>query len=237
MKYLTLLFLFFAKLSFSQLVNVSEETKKSNDKDSSSSVYLEAGIFSVNRTLESNSEFLNKPLGERANETKINLWSYSIGMVAPISKHFVFDGGLSFIQNGEQYAWESSTSDSSFNYQTKYRYIGMPLQVKFQTGKNFQFFIGGGLIPQMQVAYLQTQNWTDSLGGKYDEKIKVYNNLNSFVLSAVGSAGVILNFQNKFGLRFSAQYRRQLTDSYTKYNGYLHKTSAFGFTFGLTRKL
>jgi len=126
MKYLTLLFLFFAKLSFSQLVNVSEETKKSNDKDSSSSVYLEAGIFSVNRSLESNSAFLNKPLGERANETKINLWSYSIGMVVPISKHFVFDGGLSFIQNGEQYAWESSTGDSSFNYQTKYRYIGMP---------------------------------------------------------------------------------------------------------------
>jgi hypothetical protein len=89
----------------------------------------------------------------------------------------------------------------------------------------------------MQVAYLQTQDWTDSLGGKDDEKIKVYNNLNSFVLSAVGSAGVVLNFQNKFGLRFSAQYRRQLTDSYTKYNGYLHKTSAFGFTFGLTRKL
>ncbi len=237
MKYLTLLFLFFTKLSFSQLVSISEEKKKSNDNDSSSSVYLEAGIFSVNRTLESNPEFLNKPIGERANETKINLWSYSIGVAAPISKNFVFDGGLSFIQNGEQYAWQSSTSDSSFNYETKYRYIGMPLQVKFQTGKNFQFFIGGGLIPQMQVAYLQTQNWTDSLGGQDDAKIKTYSNLNSFVLTAVGSAGIVLNFQNKFGLRLSAQYRRQLTDSYTKYNGYLHNTSAIGFTFGLTRKL
>lgn len=237
MKYLTLLFLFFAKVSFSQLVTVSEEKKKSTEKDSSSSVYLDAGVFSVNRTLESNPEFLNKALGERANETKINLWSYSIGMVAPISKQFVFDGGLSFIQNGEQYAWQSSTSDSSFNYETKYRYIAMPLQVKFLTGKNFQFFIGGGIIPQMQVAYLQTQNWTDSLGGQDEAKIKTYSNLNSFVLSAVGSAGIVLNFQNKFGLRLSAQYRRQLTDSYTKYNGYLHKTSAIGFTFGLTRKL
>jgi hypothetical protein len=237
MKYLTLLFLFFAKVSFSQLVTISDEKNKSTEKDSTSSVYLEAGIFSVNRTLESNPDFLNKALGERVNETKINLWSYSIGMVAPISKHFVFDGGLSFIQNGEQYAWKSATSDSSFNYETKYRYIGMPLQVKFQTGKNFQFFIGGGLIPQMQVAYLQTQNWTDSLGGMDDAKIKTYSNLNSFVLSAVGSAGIVLNFQNKFGLRLSAQYRRQLTDSYTKYNGYLHKTSAIGFTFGLTRKL
>lgn len=236
MKYSTLLFLFLANFSFSQLVNVTDEKKKSIDKDTSSSIYLEAGIFSVHRTLEPNPDFLNKTLGKRANETKINLWSYSIGMLAPISKHFVFDGGLSFIQNGEQYAWKSATSDSSFNYETKYRYIGMPLQVKFQTGKNFQFFIGGGLIPQMQVAYLQTQNWTDSLGGKDDAKIKTYSNLNSFVLSAVGSAGIVLNFQNKVGFRLSMQYRQQLTDSYTKFNGYLHKTSAIGFTFGLTRK-
>lgn len=236
MKYLTLLFLFFVKVSFSQLVNVSQEKKKSKHKDSSASVYFEAGIFSVNRSLESNPDFLNKPLGERAKETKINLWSYTIGMVAPISEHVVFDGGLSFIQNGEQYTWESPTSDSSFNYQTKYRYIGMPLQVKFQTGKNVKFFAGGGLIPHMHVAYLQSQNWTDSLGGKDDLKIKTYNNLNSFVLSAVGSVGIVLNFQHNFGLRLSAQYRRQLTDSYTKYNGYLHKTSSIGFTFGLTRK-
>lgn len=237
MKYLSLLFLFISHFSFSQLVNFTSEEIKSKKRDTSSLIYAEAGIFMVNRTLESNPDFLNKPLGERANETKINLWSYMLGMVAPISKNFAFDGGLSFIQNGEQYAWQSTTSDSSFNYQTKYRYIGMPLQVKFQTGKNFVFFVGGGLIPQMQLAYVQNQNWTDSLGGNGDAKIKNYNNLNSFVLSVVGSAGLVLNFQNNFGLRLSVQYRRQLTDSYTQYNGYLHKTSALGFNFGLTRKL
>jgi hypothetical protein len=237
MKHTTLLFLFFANFSFTQLINVSVEKNKSNDKDTGSSVYLEAGIFSVSRTLEANSNFLNKPLGERANETKINLWSYSIGMVAPISKYFVFDGGLSFVQNGEQYSWQSSSNDSTFNYQTKYRYIGMPLQLKFHTGKNVVFFFEGGLLPQMQVGYLQTQNWTDSLGGKEEARIENYNNLNSFVLSAIGSAGIVLNFQNNLGFRLSVQYRHQLTDSYSKFNGYLHKSSAIGVTFGLTRKI
>jgi hypothetical protein len=236
MKYTTFLFLFLANFSFSQLVNVSADKRKSDEKDSSSSVYAEAGYFMVNRTLESNPDFLNKPLGERANEKSINLWSYSIGLVAPISKYLVFDGSLSFIQNGEQYAWQSSSTDSTFNYKTKYRYIGMPLQVKFQTGKNFVFFAGGGIIPQMYFAYVQSQNWTDSLGSKAEVKIKNYNNLSSFILSAVGTAGIVFNFQNNFGLRLSVQYRKQLTDTYSEYNGYLHKSSAFGFNFGLTRK-
>lgn len=237
MKYLTVLFLFFAKVSFSQLVNLSDKKQKSDSQVTNSSIYLEAGIFSVNPTLKSNPDFLNKALGERASETKTNLWSYSLGMVAPISKHFFFDGGLSFIQNGEQYSWVSNTTDSSFNYRSKYRYIGMPLQIKFESGKNFKFFLGGGLIPQMQVDFLQTQNWSDSLGGKYVAKIKNYNNLSSFVLSAVATAGIVVNMQNNFGLRLTVQYRHQLTDSYSRYNGYLHKTSAIGLTFGLTRKL
>lgn len=236
MKYLTLLFLFFAKVSFSQLVNISEEEKKFSFKDSSLSVYAESGYFSVSHTLRSNPDFLNKPLGERANESKAKLWSYAMGMVMPITKHFYFDGGLSFIQSGEQYSWNSSTSDSTFNYKTKYRYLGMPLQIKFQSGKDFYYFVSAGLIPQMYMGYLQSQNWKDSLGGSHEAKVNQFNNINSFLLSAIATTGIIVNFQGGFGLRLAAQYRMQLTDSYGKYNGYLHKTSALGFTFGLTRK-
>jgi hypothetical protein len=88
----------------------------------------------------------------------------------------------------------------------------------------------------MYMGYLQAQNWKDSLGGSHEAKVKQFNNINSFVISAVGTAGIILNFQSGLGLRLTAQYRRQLTDTYGEYNGYLHKTSAIGFTFGLTRK-
>ena len=204
--------------------------------DSSSSFYAEAGYFSVSHSLQSNPDFLNKPLEERENETKTKLWSYTLGMVSPIAKNFYFDGGLSYIQNGEQYSWSSTTSDSTFNYKTKYKYLGMPMQLKFQSGKDFQYFISAGVIPQMYMGYLQSQNWKDSLGGSHEANVKQFNNISSFVLSAVGTAGITLNFQNNFGLRLTAQYRRQLTDTYTEYNGYLHKTSAIGFTFGLTRK-
>jgi len=236
MKLITILFLLIANYSLSQLVGVNEEKKKSIVKDTNSWIYLDAGYFIINHTLESNPDFLNKPLGERANEGKINLWSYSLGMSTQIAKKIYFDGGLSFIQNGESYAWSSSTNDSTFEYETKYRYIGMPLQLKFQTGKNFVFFLGGGIIPQMQMGYLQSQRWTDSLGGRAEAKVKNYNNLNSFILSVAGSAGFILNFNKNMGLRLGIQYRAQITDTYSKFNGYLHKTSAIGFTFGLTRK-
>ena len=91
MKYTTLLFLFITNFSFSQLVSVSEGHKKSNAKDTSALIYAEAGFFKINRTLSSNPDFLNKPLGERVNETSMNLWSYSVGMVTPISTYFVFE--------------------------------------------------------------------------------------------------------------------------------------------------
>ena len=235
MKSTTLFFLLLVNFSFAQLIG-NDLQKVKMKADTSSSFYAEVGYFSVSHTLKSNPDFLNKPLGERANEKNTKLWSYTLGMVSPIARHFYFDGGLSFIQNGEQYSWNSATSDSTFNYKTKYRYLGMPLQLKFQSGKDFQYFVSAGVVPQMYMGYLQSQNWKDSLGGSHEAKVKQFNNINSFVLSAVGTAGIVLNFQSGIGLRLTAQYRRQITDTYGEYNGYLHKTTAVGFTFGLTRK-
>lgn len=236
MKLTTLFFILVANFSFAQLVG-NDLKKAPKNADTNSSIYIEAGYFSVSHTLKSNPDFLNKALGERLNETNLKLWSYTLGMVSPITRHFYFDGGLSYLQNGEEYSWSSSSSDSTFNYKTKYKYLGMPLQLKFQSGKDFQYFVSAGVIPQMYMGYIQNQNWKDSLGGSHEAKVKQFNNISSFVLSAVATAGFVLNFQNNLGLKFTAQYRRQLTDSYTEYNGYLHKTSAIGFTFGLIRKL
>ncbi|MBU3661431.1 MAG: PorT family protein [Flavobacteriales bacterium] len=229
--------------SFSQIVTkeqINSENKsihkKKAEKDTSSRFYAEASFASSFRSLESNVDFLNKPLGERANESKLGIWSYSLGMTTPMSNHIYFDGALSLLRNGEQYSWESTISDSTFNYQSKYNYIALPLQIKLQGGKNLKYFIGGGLIPQMNFSYRQNQQWTDSLGAKGDEKIKVNNEINSFAFSWLVSAGLELQFENNFGLRLSANYRNQISNTYIEFSDYIHKASAIGINIGITRK-
>lgn len=244
-KEITISGLFFLMLfnSYSQIVtkeqkNTENKTiqKKKTVKDTSSRFYVEASFTNSFRSLESNADFLNKPLGERANETKLGIWNYSLGMSIPLNKHIYFDGGLSLLRNGEQYSWESNTSDSTFNYESKYNYIALPLQIKLQGGKNLKYFIGAGLIPQMNFSYKQNQQWTDSLGSKRDETIKVNNEINSFVFSWVVSAGLELQFENNFGLRLSASYRNQLSNTYIDFSDYIHKANAIGVNIGITRK-
>lgn len=238
----SLLFVGISWCSFSQIVTKSTPSKTTSDakvkpaKDTSSRFYVEAGYYSCTRNLSPNVDFLNKPLGERANETKLSVWSYSIGLTTPIAKYIYFDGGLSLLRNGEQYKWASTTSDSTFNYQSRYSYIAMPLQLKLQGGNNFRYFVGGGLIPELYQSYSQKQQWNDSLGSSKTAVVKVNSDVNSFALSWVATAGVELIFKNSFGLRLSGSYRSQVTNSYKKYSDYVHKTNAIGFNIALTRK-
>jgi opacity protein-like surface antigen len=157
-------------------------------------------------------------------------------MTTPLSNDVYFDGALSLLRNGEQYSWKSNTSDSTFNYQSKYNYIALPLQIKLQGGENLKYFVGGGLIPQMNFSYKQSQQWTDSLGAKGDETIKVNNEINSFAFSWIVSAGLELQFENNFGLRLSASYRNQISNTYIEFSDYIHKANAIGVNIGITHK-
>ena len=240
---ISILFTLFLLNSFSQIVTKEQIKtedislqKKKTVKDTSSRFYVEAIFATSFRSLESNVDFLNKPLGERANESKLGIWSYSLGMTTPLSNHIFFDGALSLLRNGEQYSWKSNTSDSTFNYQSKYNYIALPLQIKLQGGKNLKYFIGGGLIPQMNFSYKQNQQLTDSLGSKGDETIKINNEINSFAFSWVVSAGLELQFENNFGLRLSASYRNQISNTYIEFSDFIHRANTIGVNIGLTRK-
>lgn len=229
--------------SFSQIVTkepVKTEKrgyqKRSTPKDTSSIFYIEASFANSFRKLESNADFLNKPLGERVNETKLGIWSYSLGMTTPLSNSIYFDGALSLMRNGEQYSWESITSDSTFNYQSKYNFIALPLQIKLQGGKRIKYFVGGGLIPQINFSYKQEQQWTNSLGSKGDETITVNNNINPFAFAWMVSAGLELQFENNFGLRLSAIYRNQISNTYIEFSDFIHNANAIGVNIGITRK-
>jgi len=222
-----------------QIISSTTEatSKKNKTRDSSSIFYADFQRFNTHPNLSQNTSFLTVPLGERANETALKLWSYQFGLCSPISKHLSFDGGLAIIQTGEQYSWKSTATDSSYAYATKYRYFGMPLQVKYQTGKDLVFFIGAGVIPQLFQSYEQAINWTDSLGNAGKKTLNDESMCQSFVLSAVASTGIQLHFKSSYGLRFSLNYRYQLTNSYGPYQYFKHYSSGIGGGIALTRKL
>jgi hypothetical protein len=238
MKKIYLLFLlFFSFQAMSQIIGNKVSSIKKLKNDTNSCFYFEAIRFNSSRDLAVNSDFLAKPLGERAFETSYVRWGFTLGMTLPISKVLFFEGGLSYLRNGEQYSWKSSENDSSFSYQTSYSYISMPLQVKIQGGLRLKYFLATGLQPQLFQSFRQKQQWTNDVNTKYSATLKDNSDLNSFVISWITTAGLALELSKLYGIRISAQYRNQLNSSYLKTGDYIHKANGLGFAFGLTRKL
>ena len=238
MKKINLLFsLFFSLQAISQIIGNNVTGIKKLKNDTSSCFYFEASRFNSSRDLAVNSGFLTKPLGEREFETSYVRWSFTLGMSVPLSKALYFDGGMSYLQNGEQYSWESSENDSTFSYQTSYSYISMPLQLKIQGGLRLKYFVASGLQPQLFQSFRQKQQWTNDVNTKYSATLKDNSDLNSFVISWITTAGLALEISKLYGIRISAQYRNQLNSSYLKTGDYIHKANGLGFAFGLTRKL
>lgn len=239
MKTLQLLFVLFLQWSIqAQIIstNTAANQKKNKSKDSSSVFYLDFQRLNTSPKLAQNTSFLTVPLGERASETSLKIWSYHFGLCSPLTKNISFDGGLAMIQSGEQYEWNSTLTDSSYRYTTKYRYFGMPLQVKYQTGKDVVFFIGAGLMPQLFQSYQQEIAWTDSLGNAGKKTLNDESMCQSFVLSALASTGVQLHFKSNYGIRLSLNYRYQLTNSYGPYQYFKHFSTGIGGGIALTRK-
>lgn len=210
---------------------------KKEKYDVLSYAFVGAGIGKSSRTLEPNEAFLNTPLGERANEFDINRWSYHLGLNFPLYKYIRLDGGISLLQNGEQYEFQSTIDDSSFLYQNRYRYIGMPIQLQLHYGSTWSVFGGIGLAPQIFSAYRQEQQWTNATGSQFKKKIDETNACDYFVLSMISSIGIKYFPGGNVGVRANFSYRRQLTNTYTKYQNYIHKAAVVGCDFGLIIKL
>ena len=172
---------------------------------------------------------------KRANEIGLNTWSFGLGFQNEFAKHFMWDGGISFMRNGESYSFLGT--DTAYSYQTTYSYITMPLRVNYVYGKDFKFYAGAGLIPQMFMGYKQERQWTRADNSDETETIKSKNGYNSFVISAVMNVGMMVNFNNGWSLLVSPEARFQLNSSYMKQDAYIHKGRAYGVTFGLVRHL
>lgn len=254
MKAFILLFalLFCRTVAFSQILigepqpdakSATKKKEKKSESDSTkvkkeptgTSIYFVSNWSSTNRSLTENGDLFGEPLGERANETGLNTWSFGLGFQNEFAKHFMWDGGISFLRNGESYSFVGT--DTAYSYQTTYSYISMPLRVNYVIGKDFKFYAGGGLVPQMFLGYKQDRQWTRADNSEESETIKSKSGYNSFVISAVINVGMMMNFNNGWSLLVSPEARFQLNSSYMNQDAYVHKGKAYGVTFGLVRHL
>lgn len=172
------------------------------------------------------------PLGTRADESFLNTWSFGIGIKQRVHKYLTWEGGITYLQNGESYLFEAA--DTLHSYETTYSYITMPIKVYFTYGNTVRFYAGGGLVPKMFLNYKQYRVFVDAVNAETTEAFKTQNGFNTFSLSAVANVGVQLNLGKKVSVLFMPEYRVQLTTSNEKSDSYKHFNRAFGFNMGLT---
>lgn len=193
-----------------------------------------ASTSSVLRSNPANDGIFGEPLGIREDESNLNVWSYGIAFRSVFKKNFMWQGGISWMRNGESFDYQAPNSDSTFSYQTYYNYIAMPLKVMYQTGGRVNFYGGVGLTPQLFSSYRQEQQWTTVLNTQVTETVKTRNGYNTFLLSGSLTAGVQLRMNGGASIFVEPEYRFHLTNSYTEIDSYEHFGRAFGMNIGFT---
>lgn len=204
---------------------------KGKAKDGSTSVFLSSTWSSTFRSLETGDGFFGKPLGERVNETRLNAWSFTLGFRSQLSDYFAWEGAVAYMKNGESYAFEES--DTSYSYESRYNYIGVPMKLFFTYGDEIKLLVGAGVVPQMFTGFKQNITYEDKLSNNETEEIKTKIGYNSFVLSTVFNLGAQFKVGERWSILLLPEYKLQLTSSYQKDGPYKHKANSIGGHIGL----
>lgn len=213
----------------------SQEEKKpakAMNYSPATTIYVGGGMGSSFRSLSINEGLFAKPLGERANEEATFVGAATIGVRNRISSSFLLDFGVSYVGNGEKYAF--SGVDTSFSYRTSYNYLAIPLKVQYVTGKKVKFLVGAGIQPQLFLSSNRKSTWVDSENKSGSETEKLNKTMNFFTLSAIANAGIEWQVGSTTSLFLMPEFRYQLTNSYTKQTPYIHKGIYYGVQLGLS---
>jgi hypothetical protein len=97
-------------------------------------------------------------------------------------------------------------------------------------------FLGAGIAPMIFNRSIQQINWSTALGANEKETLKIKNNdYSSAVFQGFVQVGMQYTGEGGWGMILKAVYRQQFTNTYGKYNAYIHKANALGFTFGISK--
>lgn len=224
----------YSQVELSKETTKKEKKKKSIESDkelSSTSVFVITNWSSTSRKLIENKGLFGDSLGERSNETSLNLWSFGIGLRTQIHEYIAWEGGINYTKNGEQYKYDET--DSMYNYQSRYSYLSMPIKVYFTYGEKWKLLAGVGIVPQMFVGYEKNEQWRDAEGNEDESSSKLKIGYNSFVFSTVFNVGVQYQISKRIGVLLMPEYKMQLSTSYLKTSSYKHFGRSLGGNVGL----
>lgn len=243
MKYLLTLFVIGSSISgFSQIVtktNIPKDsiskTKDPNGPKSTTSYYLGTGRNNSFRLLKENDEPYGKPLGNRANETHLKIWSYELGIREQLNNYLQLDGGIALERFGEQYSATGATElgDSTFSYKSMYSFISVPIQLYGTVGDDFKLYGGAGISPGIVSSFNQEVTRIDSLGSTNTVTTNKPERLNSFLFSTRLSAGLQWKWNKNLGIYMNYTYFVGLTSTYNKQDPYKHYARYGCLRFGL----
>jgi hypothetical protein len=212
-------------------IRLKDEITPKRDLLGSTEAVFSSTWSKSNRKLIENGDKYGKPLGLRADETSLDTWSYSLEFRHYATKHFAFQAGISYMRNGESYAFKDT--DTSYNYTSTYTYTAMPIRLMYYHGDEIRFFGGVGFIPAMFNKYSTTENWKDSKGIETSASSSTKNGFNTVLFSATIHAGIQLKYSKSWSIFCLPEYRWQLNSTFLKQAAFQHYARAFSINFGL----
>lgn len=223
--------LFGQTLSNDSIQEVEATVPTSLKKDGTTSVFASATWSSTNRSLVPNDGLFGKPLGARADEEKLNVWSFTLGFRSQIHKNIAWEGAISYMRNGESYLFEDT--DTLYSYESRYSYVAVPLKLYFTYGDEIKLLVGAGVVPQMFTGFKQNIESEDSKNITLKEEVKTRIGYNSFVISTVFNLGAQFKVGERWSLLVLPEYKLQLTSSLENNAAYKHKAFSIGGHIGL----
>jgi len=195
--------------------------------------YLGAGRVYANRKLTPNVSPYGAQLGIRAAEDGFKTWSYQIGVRNRVSKWLSYDAGLAIDRAGESFSFAATDTDSTYSYTSRYTYYALPMQVFLTYGKDFRFFVGGGIQPELFAGFKQEQKWTTATNTQRSQDVESEKGFNPFGLGVLASAGVQWRLGNTTSLYCVPTMMWNLVNTYDQQADYIHKARTFNLKFGL----
>ena len=86
--------------------------------------------------------------------------------------------------------------------------------------------------------FAQKTNWTNAYGSQNEERINIKNNsYASAAIQVFGQIGFQLRGDSGWGSYVKGVYRRQISNTYSKYNDFIHRAIGWGIYAGITKQL
>lgn len=226
---------------FSQIVSLNN-SQEEKDKNLPTSMILKNNLNQNYRNISENPYYNNSIIDELIDEKPLLTYNVEMGIIVPLLKTVILECGLGYIHFGEKNSYSDSNSDSSFHYSNNYRYVGIPLKLKWkplsisiQKNNSIDFRIGGGFIPQLLFGYSQIYNWTTSFGSQGSNTNRDRTNLNTSTINAILECEIVYSLNTKIAFHLTGNFQKSYVNSFNKYAPYQHFNQAIGIGFGLSK--